>query len=110
MTWPSSSCARSPAIAPPASAGVSEVVLSALISPPPREREGDHDEEDNPSQRHPPCGVEPHEVGAAARLGLKVVPAPSTGAVVDVVFTRRIGAAVCFGDPDIAGTALCGSS
>src|SRR3954471_4423060 len=110
MTCPSSSCARSRVIGAPANAGEGEVALSALISPPPREREGDHDEQDNPSQRHPPCGVEPHEVGAAARLRLKVVPAPSTAAAVDVVFALRIGAVVRFGDLDLAGTALCGSS
>src|SRR4051812_27753185 len=47
------------------------------MSPPPREREGDHDEKDEPTQRHPPCGVEPHEVGASARLRAELVPAPA---------------------------------
>src|SRR3954453_18579047 len=46
------------------------------MSPPPWEREGDHDEHGKPSQRHPPCGVEPHEVGPATRLRTEVVPPP----------------------------------
>ena len=57
------------------------VVSTVLISPPPGEREDDHDDHDRPYNGHPPCGAESHEVGSAARLRSEVVPSPS--AVVD---------------------------
>src|SRR4051794_13701894 len=75
MTWPSSSRVRSRATGSPASAGASYVVLTVLMSPPPGEREDDHEDHDEPAQRHPQRGVESHEVGAAAGVRSEVVPA-----------------------------------
>jgi len=73
-----------------------------LISPPPWERVGDHEDHDDPPHRHPPRGVESHEVGAAARRRPEVVPAPSAlvGGV-DLVFAVRTGDVVGVGDPSI---------
>jgi hypothetical protein len=78
-----------------------------LISPPPWERGGDHEDRDDPHDRHPPCGVEAHEVAAAGRLGPEVVPAPSAAvAGVDFVFIVPTGDAVVVDDRSIVGTAL----
>jgi hypothetical protein len=80
------------------------------MSPPPRERKGDRDEQDEPSQRHPISGVETHEVGAEARLRAQLIPAPSAvlGAV-DLAVNARTGAVALFADPGIAGAAWCSS-
>jgi hypothetical protein len=48
-----------------------------LISPPPREGIDGHDDHDEPHQRHPPCGVESHDIAAAAWLRSEVESAPS---------------------------------
>jgi hypothetical protein len=79
------------------------------MSPPPREREDEQEDHDDPAQCHPDCGVESHEVGAAARLRPNVVPAPS--AVVDgfdLVFAVRTGLVLLFDDPGIRATAWRG--
>src|SRR3954447_12223590 len=78
-----------------------------LMSPPPRVRGENQDDDDGPSHRHPPCGVEAHDVAAAARLGPEVVPAPSAAvAGVGFAFIVPTGDAVLFDDPNIVGTAL----
>src|SRR3954471_20086220 len=46
----------------------SYLVLTVLMSPRPGQREDEHEDHDEPAQRHPQSGVESHEVGAAARL------------------------------------------
>src|ERR687895_959736 len=76
MTWPSSSRASSRAIALASSGGRSKVVPAVLTSPPPRERGDGHNDHDEPNHRHPPCGVEPPEVHAPARLRPHVEPTP----------------------------------
>src|SRR5215212_9835221 len=43
---------------------------------PPGPRRESHENE-HPAHRHPPGGVEAHDVGAPARLGPEVVPAPA---------------------------------
>src|SRR5215212_11505968 len=89
MTRPSSARASSCAVGRPASVGWSTVVLSALISPP-RPRRNREDDQQRPSQHHPPGRVEAPEVGGAARLGPEVVPAPSPSlGGIDLVFTIR---------------------
>src|SRR4051812_43979596 len=94
MTWPSSARAWSCAIARPGSAGWSAVALSVLMSPPRPRRDREEDQE-GPSQHHPPGGVEAPEVGGAAWLGPEVVPAPSLAArEVDPFFTIRTGQVV----------------
>src|SRR4029453_16412906 len=75
----------------------------------PREREDEQEDHDEPPQRHPPCGVEAHEIAAAARLRANVVPTPS--AVTDgfdLVFPVRTGDVVLFGGPGIPALALRG--
>src|SRR4051794_31511546 len=52
------------------------VMVWSLLLSPPRERGERQDDHDEPDDHHPPRGVEPHEVGPAARLGPEVVPAP----------------------------------
>src|SRR5918999_5719855 len=76
MTWPSSSRASSRAIALASSGGRSKVVPAVLTSPPPRERGDGHNDHDEPNHRHPPCGVEPPEVHAPARLRPHGEPTP----------------------------------
>src|SRR3954454_13644326 len=76
MTWPSSARA-SRSIASPPTAGSLYVVLTVPMSPRPREREDEQEDHDEPAQRHPHCGVESHEVGAAARPRSELMPAPS---------------------------------
>src|SRR5215208_5956488 len=71
----------------PAAAGI----LSALMSPPRPRRDREEDQE-GPSQHHPPGGVEAPEVGGATGLGPEVVPAPSLAlGGVDPFFTVRTG-------------------
>src|SRR5688500_14252061 len=102
MTWPSSARAWSCAIGPAGRAGVSVVVLSALMSPP-RPRRNREDGQQRPSQRHPRGRVEAPEVGGAARLGPQVVPAPSRAlGGIDLVFTIRTGSVLVI-DPSIGG-------
>src|SRR4051812_23326213 len=94
MTWPSSALAWSCAIARTGRAGPSAVVLSALMSPP-RPRRDREDDQQGPSQHHPPRRVEAPEVGGAAGLGPEVVPAPSLALCgVDPFFTARTGQVV----------------
>jgi hypothetical protein len=81
------------------------------MSPPPGERIDSQEDHDEPHHRHPPCGVESHEVAAAARLGPEVVPAPSAAvAGVGFAFIVPTGDAVLFDDASIVGTALRGFS
>src|SRR5215213_1871747 len=103
MTWPSSARSWSCAIGFPRRAGSSAVVLNVFMSPPRPWRDRKEDEE-RPSQRHPPGRVEPPEVGTAARLGPEVVPSP-TALVgrVDFVFTVPAGVVVVFDDPGMPG-------
>src|SRR4051794_21148558 len=71
--------------------GTSAAVLIELMSPLPRERRDDQDDDNQPPHRHPPRGVEAHEVGTAARLGPEVVPAPSAASGgFHAVFTVRL--------------------
>src|SRR3979409_2478487 len=79
--------------------------------PPPWEREGNQDDHDEPTHRHPPpCGIESHEVGAAARFRPEVVPAPpAVVGAFDLIFTVLTGEMTLFGDPSIPGSALRGS-
>src|SRR5215208_6151165 len=91
MTWPSSARVSSCAVGRAASVGWSAVVLSVLMSlpGPRRNREGD---QQRPCQHHPPGRVEAPEVGAPARLGPEVVPAPLLAfGGIDLVFTIRTG-------------------
>src|SRR5215204_4601651 len=91
MTRPSSARASSCAVGRPASVGWSAVVLSALMSPPRPRRDGEDDQQ-GPSQHHPPGRVEAPEVGGAARPGPEVVPAPSRSlGGIDLVFTIGAG-------------------
>src|SRR5215207_9175909 len=103
MTWPSSARAWSCAIGNPWRAGWSAVVLSALMSPP-RPRGDREDDQQRPSQHHPPGRVEAPEVGGAARLGPEVVPAPllALGGI-DLVFTIRTGEVLIL-EPSIGGS------
>ena len=87
-------------------AGSSLVVLKALMSPPGPRRNREDDQE-RPSQRHPPCRVEAPEVGAPAGLGPEVVPAPfAVVGGVDLVVTIRTGQVMGFADPGIPGLGL----
>src|SRR3954463_11311858 len=87
MTWPSSARAWSCAMGRTGSAGSPGMVLSALMSPP-RPRRDREDDQQRPSQHHPPGRVEAPEVGGASRLGPQVVPAPSLSpGGIDLVFT-----------------------
>src|SRR3954453_5725957 len=87
MTCPSSARAPSCAVGRPARARWSAVVLSALMSPP-RPRRDREDDQQRPSQHHPPGRVEAPEVGGVSRLGPQVVPAPSLSlGGIDLVFT-----------------------
>src|SRR4051794_39683107 len=97
----------SPSVAPP-SEGRGGRLETAILSPPPREREGNQDDHDEPAHRHPPpCGVESHEVGAAARFRPEVVPAPpAVVGAFDLIFTVRTGEMMLFGDPSVPGSAL----
>jgi hypothetical protein len=84
---------------------------SSFPLPPPREWEEKDENHEDPGHRHPPRGVEAHEIGAAGRLRPEVVPPPS--AIVDafdLVFTVRTGDVVLLDDPSIPGTVLRGSS
>src|SRR5688572_13660049 len=102
MTLPSSARASSCAVGRPASVGWSTVVLSALMSPP-RPRSNREDDQQRPSQHHPPGGVEAPEVGGTAGLGPEVVPAPlpALGGI-DLVFTIRTGLVRVI-DPSVGG-------
>src|SRR5688572_1601424 len=103
MTWPSSAWAWSCAIGSPCGAGWSALVLSALMSPP-RPRRNRDDDQQRPSQHHPPGRVEAPEVGGAAGLGPEVVPASSLvlGGI-GFVFTIRTGSVLVI-DPSIGGS------
>src|SRR5215217_5534134 len=106
MTWPSSARAWSCAIGCPRRAGSLAVVSNVFMSSPRPWRDRKEDEE-RPSQRHPPGRVEPPEVGAAAGLGPEVVPAPTAifgGG--DLVFTVGAGLFVVFDDPSVSGSGL----
>src|SRR3954454_23855872 len=103
MTWPSSARASSCAVGRPASVGWSTVVLSALMSPP-RPRSNREDDQQRPSQHHPPGRVEAPEVGGATGLGPEVVPAPSLAlGGIDLVFTIRTCSILVI-DPSISGS------
>src|SRR5215217_506470 len=103
MTWPSSARSWSCAIGCPRRAGSLAVVLNVFMSPPRPWRDRKEDEQ-RPSQRHPPGRVEPPEVGTAARLRPEVVPAPTAliGRL-GFVFTVPAGWVVGFDDPGIPG-------
>src|SRR4051794_7334212 len=106
MTWPSSARAWSCAIGSPWRAGSAAVVLSALMSPPRpwRKRE---DDQQGPSQHHPPGRVEAPEVGGAPRLGPEVVPAPSLShGRIDLIFTIRAGPVGGLNDRSFAGSGV----
>src|SRR4051794_9634345 len=108
MTWPSSARAWSCAIGSPWRAGSAAVVLSALMSPPRpwRKRE---DDQQGPSEHHPPGRVEAPEVGGAARLGPEVVPAPSLSrGGIDFVFTVRTGYVVGLDHRSFTGSGVRG--
>src|SRR5215216_6603230 len=104
MTWPSSARAWSRAIGRTGRAGWSGMVLSALMSPP-RPRRNRKDNQQRPSQHHPPRGVEAPEVGTAGGLGPEVVPAPSLAlGGVDPFFTVRTGQVVGRDDRSFPGS------
>src|SRR4051812_37590864 len=102
MTRPSSASGLVVCVGRPASVGCSTVVLSALMSPP-RPRRNREDDQEGPSQHHPPGRVEAPEVGGAAGLGPEVVPAPLVAlGGIDLVFTIRTGEVLIF-EPSIGG-------
>src|SRR3954466_9189771 len=75
------------------------------MSPHPGEREDEQEDHDEPAQRHPPCGVESHEIGTTARLRTNLVPAPPP--VVDgfdLVFAMRTGLVGAFDHPGVRAT------
>src|SRR3954452_1495609 len=109
MTWPSSARAWSCAIARPGRAGWSAVVLSVLMSPP-RPRRKREDDQQGPSQHHPPRGVEAPEVRGSAWLGPEVVPAPSLAlGGAGPFFTIRTGQVVGRDDRSFSGWGVRGS-
>src|SRR5919112_764398 len=107
MTWPSRARAWSCAIGRPASVGWSAVVLSALMSPP-RPRRNREEDQQGPSEHHPPGRVEAPEVGGAAGLGPEGVPASSLAlGGIALVLTIRTSSDLVV-DPSIGG--WCGRS